>query len=98
MDCLHRQESRRCADDARAAQDALVLSFRCPKVTQGHPKAFDESADYYSLAKNRPLTVIIYRDPMFAPANPIGNRFKLWYRLLQTKKSPLGVLEMYRRR
>jgi hypothetical protein len=48
--------------------------------------------------KNRPPTVIIYRDPLFAPANPFGSRFAIWYRLFRTEKTPLGVLEIYRRR
>jgi hypothetical protein len=69
-----------------------------PTSSEDTPKALAESADYYSSAKNRPPTVIIYRDPLFAPANPFGGRFAVWYRLFRTEKTPLGVLEIYRRR
>lgn len=62
------------------------------------PRALAESADYYNLRGNRPKTVIIYRDPLFVAANPMGSRFSDWYRLFRIEKTPLGVLEIYRSR
>lgn len=63
-----------------------------------HPEALDVSESYYESPENRPRTVIIYRDPLFVPANPMGDRFDEWYELIQTEKTPIGVLEIYRSR
>ena len=44
------------------------------------------------------MTVIIYRVPLVDSVNPMGPLFGEWYTLLRTEKTPLGVLEIYRRR
>jgi hypothetical protein len=72
--------------------------FAAPASPREAPKALAQTADFYSSPRNRPPIVIIYRDPLFVPANPMGSRFTKWYHLIRTEKTPLGALQIFRRR
>ena len=69
-----------------------------PLQSSVSPEGLADIEKFYSSAKNRPMTVIIYSDPVFKPVNPIGTRFDEWYTLSRTEKTPLGELKIYRRR
>lgn len=76
----------------------LRMLTSSPLVAPVAAKGFARVVEFYSSPNNRPMTVIIYRDPLVYPVNPMGPRFREWYTLLRTEKTPLGVLEIYRRR
>jgi hypothetical protein len=85
------------ATDARL-QMLSSYPIPAPASLTSTPRALEDSATYYSSAEHRPPLVMIYKDPAFTPANPFGPRFEEWYALSDTLKTPLGVLEIYRRR
>lgn len=76
----------------------LQMLSSYPFVAPASPQGLAETAAYYNAADPRPTTVFIYRDPLFDPVNPMGARFPEWYELSRIEKTPLGALEIYRRR
>jgi hypothetical protein len=54
--------------------------------------------DYYASLANRPSLVLAYKDPYFPFINPFDPDFEKWYALESSLPTPLGRLEVYRRR
>jgi len=76
----------------------LQMLSSSPLVVAVSKKGFAKVVGFHSSPNNRPMTVIIYRVPLVDSVNPMGPLFGEWYTLLRTEKTPLGVLEIYRRR
>jgi hypothetical protein len=62
------------------------------------PSAVRATHDYYAALKNRPSLVLIYRDPYFPLVNPFDPDFETWYAPQASLPTPLGQLEVFRRR
>lgn len=69
-----------------------------PLTALAGPSGLAATFAYYVNSANRPAIVAIYTDAYFQPINPIGPRFDEWYELVQRDQTPLGVLDIYRRR
>ena len=69
-----------------------------PATPADAPAALARQAAFYADERNRPGVVVVYRDPYFAPANPLGPGFPQWYALSETVQSAVGSFEVYRRR
>ncbi len=76
----------------------LQMLSSSPLVAPVSARGLARIVAFYSSPNNRPMTVIIYRDPLVDPVNPMGPLFGEWYTLLRTEQTSLGVLEIYRRR
>ena len=74
----------------------MLTSF--PLVAPAAPEGLAMTAAFYSDARHRPETVVVYRDRYLDPVNPMGARFGEWYALQSTTPTPIGTLELYRRR
>jgi hypothetical protein len=76
--------------------DTLVVLGRLPGIyllADAPIRAFAP----YTLA-NRPSLVLAYKDPYFPFINPFGPDFEKWYAQKASLPTPLGRLEVYRRR
>ena len=62
------------------------------------PPARQEAHDYYARPEHRPALVLAYKDPQLPFINPFDPDFDAWYELRERYPTPLGNLEVFRRR
>jgi hypothetical protein len=73
---------------------SMLIPYSAPANSDKLLSAYDS---FYRQPGRQPLFVLIYRDPYFAPSNPIP-RFGIDYALVEEMQTPLGQIEIFRRR
>jgi hypothetical protein len=64
-----------------------------------NPAALRMADAFYAQPEHRPELVVFFRHPTFLrPYNPMQQHFAAWYESVAVVKTPVGELDVYRRR